>query len=105
MSVVDRREIVMARNTEYGYNPNIGYNGLVSVKMHNTVFDYNRIIGYIMQSYVNFILLFNIKVTTTVIKGSFTLFCLIISGVTSIFYSFIYTYSYRNFIIFKDRNC
>lgn len=54
MSVVDRREIVMARNIEYGYNPNIGLNGLVSVKMHNTVFDYGRIIGYIMQSFVNF---------------------------------------------------
>lgn len=66
MSVVDRREIVMARNIEYGYNPNIGLNGLVSVKMHNTVFDYNRIIGYIMQSYVNFTLLFNIKFITTV---------------------------------------
>lgn len=73
MSVVDRREIVMARNIEYGYNP-IGLNGLVSVKMHNTVFDYNRIIGYIMQSYVNFTLLFNIKFTTTVIKASLSLY-------------------------------
>lgn len=35
MSVVDRREIVMARSIEYGYNPNIGLNGLVSVKMLN----------------------------------------------------------------------
>lgn len=42
MSVVDRREIHMARSIEYGYNPIIGLNGLVSVKMHNTLFDYGR---------------------------------------------------------------
>lgn len=39
----------MARSIEYGYNPNIGLNGLVSVKMLDTVFDYGRIIECIMQ--------------------------------------------------------
>lgn len=65
MSVVDRREIVMARSIEYGYNPNIGLNGLVSVKMLDTVFDYGRIIECIMQSFDKISLLLNITFITT----------------------------------------
>lgn len=67
MSVVDRREIVMARSIEYGYNPNIGLNGLVSVKikMLDTVVDYGRIIECIMQIFDKISLLLNITFITT----------------------------------------